>query len=108
MSVTCTVAPALSLFTFTVAFALCAEVIAEHGSEDKIFFRCEFVEWTGNDESDSLQAFAAPEVNVQVLLSCRLQQIRNALTFQSLNGLFTIFLIAGEQHHKLGDWSLSQ
>ena len=69
MSVTLTFT---TVFTLAVAFALCAEVIAEHGSEDKIFFRCEFVEWTGNDESDSLQAFAAPEVNVQVLQSCRL------------------------------------
>ena len=72
MSVTCPVASALALLTLAVAFALCAEVIAEHGSEDKIFFRCEFVEWTGNDESNSLQAFASPEVNVQVLQSCRL------------------------------------
>ena len=72
MSVTCPVASALALLTLAIAFALCADVIAEHGAEDKIFFGCEFVERTGNDESDGLQAFAAPEVNVQVLLSCRL------------------------------------
>ena len=72
MSVTCPVASTLALFTLAVAFALCADVIAEHGSENEILFRCEFVEWTGNDKSDGLQAFASPEVNVQVLQSCRL------------------------------------
>ena len=50
-----------SIFTLTVPFALCADVVAEHGAEDEIFFRCEFVQWTGDDESDSLQAFTALE-----------------------------------------------
>ena len=61
-----------SIFTFAVAFALCADVVAEHGAEDEIFFRCEFVQWTGDDESDSLQAFTASEVNILILSSCRL------------------------------------
>ena len=61
-----------SIFTFAVAFALCADVVAEHGAEDEIFFRCEFVQWTGNDESDSLQALTSSEVNILILSSCRL------------------------------------
>ena len=99
MSVTCPVASALALFTLAVAFALCAEVVAEHGAEDEVLFGCELVQRTGNDEPDGFQTFAPSEIYVQVLLSCGLEHIRNALTLQSFNGLLTIFLITGEQHH---------
>ena len=61
-----------SIFTLTVPFALCADVVAEHGTEDEVFFGRELVQWTGNDEPDGLQTFAPPEIHVQVLLSGRL------------------------------------
>ena len=59
-----------SFFTLTIPFALCADVVAEHGAEDEIFFRCEFVQRTRNDESDSLQALTSSEVNILILSSC--------------------------------------
>ena len=59
-----------SIFTLTVPFALCADVVAEHGAEDEIFFRCEFVQRTRNDESDRLQALTSSEVNILILSSC--------------------------------------
>ena len=85
--------------TLTVPFALCAEVIAEHSSEDEIFFGCELVQRTGDDEPDGLQTLTPPEIHVQVLLSGRLQQVWDTLALQSLNGQFTVPLVAGEQHH---------
>ena len=86
-------------FTLTIPFALCAEVVAEHGTEDKVLFGCELVQRTGDDEPDGFQTFATPEIHVQVLLTSGLEHIRDTLTFQPFNGQFTIFLITGEEHH---------
>ena len=69
MSVTLTFT---TVFTFAVAFALCADVVAEHSAEDKVLFRRELVQWTSDDKADSLQAFTSSEVNVLILSSCRL------------------------------------
>ena len=88
-----------STLALAVAFALCANVVAEHGAKYKILFGCELVQWTCDDEPNGLQTLAPPEIHVQVLLSSRLQQVWNALTFQSLYSLLTIFLITCEQHH---------
>ena len=85
-----------SAFTFTKPFTLCADVVAEHSSEYKIFLWREFVQWTGDDEPYSLQTFAPTKIHVKVLLSGGLQQIWNVLTFQSLDSLLTVFLVTGE------------
>ena len=69
MSVTCPVASALALLTLAIAFALCAEVIAEHSAEDEVLFGCELVQRTGDDEPDGFQTLAPSEIHVQVLLS---------------------------------------
>ena len=60
---------ALTLFTFAITLALCADVVAEHGAEDKILFGRKLVERTCNDESDSIQTLASSEIHIQVLLS---------------------------------------
>ena len=54
MSVTCPVASALAFLTLAVPFALCADIVAEHSAEDEVLFGREFVQWTGNYESDGL------------------------------------------------------
>ena len=87
---------ALITFTFAIPFALCADVIAEHRSEDKILFWREFVQWTSDNESDSIQTLAPTEIHIHVLLSGGLQQVWNILTFQSPDSLLTIFLVTGE------------
>ena len=69
MSVTLTFT---TVFTLAVAFALCADVVAEHSAEDKVLFRRELVQWTSDDEPNSLQAFTSSEVNILILSSCRL------------------------------------
>ena len=99
MSIARPVTSALALLTLAIPFALCTDVVAEHGAEDEILFGCKFVQWTGDDESDSLQAFTSSEINILILLSGRLQQVRNALTLQSFNSLLTILLVTGKQHH---------
>ena len=96
MSVACSFAPVL---TFAIAFALCAEVVAEHGSQDKILFGGKLVQRTGDDEPDGLQTFASSEVNIQVLSSSWLQQVWDSLTLQTLDGDVAVLLITCEQHH---------
>ena len=83
MFVACSVASALALLTLAIPFALCAEVIAEHGTEDKILFGCELMERTSDKETDSLQALAPSKVHIHVLSSGRLQDVGDALTLQS-------------------------
>ena len=61
-----------TVLALAITFALCADVVAEHGTEDKILFRREFVQWTSDDESDGLQTFTSPEVNILIMSSCRL------------------------------------
>ena len=87
---------ALITFTFTIPFTLCADVVAEHSSEYKIFLWREFVQWTSDNESDSIQTLAPTEIHIHVLLSGGLQQVWNILTFQSPDSLLTIFLVTGE------------
>ena len=78
---------------------MCADVVAEHGAEDKVLLGGELVQRTGDDEPDSLQTLAPSEIHVQVLLACGLQQVWDALTLQPVDGQLTIFLMTGEQHH---------
>ena len=89
----------LALLTFAIPFALGAEVVAEHRPKDKILFGRELVQRTGDDEPDGFQTLAPSEIDIQVLLTCRLEHVRDTLTFQPFNGQFTIFLITGEEHH---------
>ena len=89
----------MTAFPLAIAFTLGADVIAEHGTEDKILFGRELAQWAGDDEPNGLQALASPEVEVQILLSYRLKYIGDALTLQTSGNLLTIFLVAGEQHH---------
>ena len=92
------VAGAVTL-TLAIALALGAEIVAEHGAEDKVLLRRQLVERTGDDEFDGLQALAPSEIHVHILLSGRLQDVGDALTLQPLNGQLTIFLFTREEHH---------
>ena len=85
--------------TLTISFALCADVVAEHGAEDEVLFGRELVQRTGDDEPNGLQTLSPPEIHVQILLPGWLQQVRDALTLQSLYSQFAVLLVAGEQHH---------
>ena len=72
LAITLAIAFALSLLTFAIPFALCAEVVAEHRPKDKILFWCELVQRTCDDKPYGFQALAPSEVDIQVLLSCGL------------------------------------
>ena len=61
MSVLAISAPSL---TFTVPFALCTDVVAEHGAEDEVFLGRQLVKRTGDKQTDGIETFAATEVEV--------------------------------------------
>ena len=63
------VTPILAL---AIAFTLCADVIAEHGSEDEVLFWRKLVQGTGDDEAYCLQTLTSSEIDIQVLLTSRL------------------------------------
>ena len=83
-SLTCaialTVASALAL---TIPLALGTDVVAEHGTENEVLLRREQIQWTGDDKADSLQTLAPSEIDIQVVPTSGLQDVRDALTFQS-------------------------
>ena len=84
LALTHTIALAVtSALTLTVALALCADIVAKQGSKDEVFFRCELVQRSGDDEADGLHALTSSEIDVQVLPTRRLQYVRDALTLQS-------------------------
>ena len=62
-------------FTLTISFALGTDVVAEHGSEDEVFFGCQLVERTGDEQADGVETFAATEIDVHVLLAGRLHHV---------------------------------
>ncbi len=72
-----------SALTLTIPLALGTNVVAEHGTENEVLLRREQIQRTGDDEADSLQAFAPSEIDIQVVPTSGLQDVRDALTFQS-------------------------
>ena len=59
-------------FAFTIPLTLCADVIAEHGTEDKVLFWRKLVQGTGDDKAYCLQTLTPSEIDIQVLLTGRL------------------------------------
>ena len=83
-SLTCAIALTVAFdLTLTIPLALGANVVAEHGTENEVLLRREQIQRTGDDEADSLQAFAPSEIDIQVVPTSGLQDVRDALTFQS-------------------------
>lgn len=67
------IAPAFTRsLSFTIALTLCTEVIAQHGAEDKVLLRRQFVERTGDNEANGVETFFATNIEIQIILTCRL------------------------------------
>ena len=58
--------------SFTIAFTLCTEVIAQHRTENKILLRRQFIERTGDNEANGIETFLATNIEIQVILTSRL------------------------------------
>ena len=53
-----------SALALAIAFALYADVVAEHGPEDEVLFWSKLVQRTGNNKTDGLQTLVSSEVNI--------------------------------------------
>lgn len=51
-----------------VAFALGADVVTEHGSEDKVLLGSQLVQWTSDNQPDSLQTLAPTEIQIDCVV----------------------------------------
>ena len=96
LSVLAISAPSL---TFTVPFALCTDVVAEHGAEDEVFLGRQLVKRTGDKQTDGIETFAATEVDVHVLLASGLHHIVYRLAAQAMAGLLLEPAVTGEEYH---------
>ena len=85
--------------TFTIPFALCTDVVAEHGSKDEVLFRCQLIQWTGYKQTDSIETFAATEIDVHVLFASGLHHVVYRLAAQTMAGLLLETAVAGEEYH---------
>ena len=93
----------LAFFTlalaFTVSLTLGTDVVAKHGSKDEVLFWSEFIQRTGNKQTDGIETLLATKVNVDILLACGLHHIVDGLTAQPIGGKRLETAVAGEEYH---------
>ena len=90
---------AVATLALTVALALCAEVVAKHGTQDEVFLGGELVERTVDDETDGIETLATTKIEVEGVLACGLKNVGDVLMLQALGGILLVTLVHGEQHH---------
>ncbi len=66
------------LLTLAEALALGTDVVAEHGAENEVFFRCELVERTVDNHADGVQALLLSEEKVQTVVAHGLYDVADA------------------------------
>lgn len=64
--------------TFAIPYTLFANIIAEHDTEDKILFGCQFIQWLIDHLPDHSHAFFFAEKEVYMLCIHRLYDIIDA------------------------------
>ena len=88
-----------SALTFAVSFTLGADVVAEHGSKDKVLFWSQFIQRTGDEQTDGIETLLATKVDVDILLACGLHNVVDGLAAQSIRGKRLETAVAGEEYH---------
>ena len=84
---------------FTVALTLGTDVVAEHGSKDKVLFWSQFIQRTGDEQTDGIETLLATEIDVDILLACGLHHVVDGLAAQSIRGKSLETAVAGEEYH---------
>ena len=88
-----------SFTTFTIAFTLCTDIVAEHGAEDEVLLGRQLVERTGDEQADGIETLAATKVHIDVILACGLQYVVYRLVAQATTCLLLETAVAGEEYH---------
>ena len=76
----------MATFALTITLTLGTNIITEHGPEDEILLGSQLVKRTRDNQSNGLQTLTAPKIQVDRILTCRLQYIGNVLMVQPLQG----------------------
>ena len=84
---------------FTISFALTADVIAQQGAENEIFFGRELIERTTCKSAYSIHTFLAPKEQIDALVAYRLNEIINTLALKFAYNLLLIAVRKGVENH---------
>ena len=73
-------------FSLAVTLTLGTDVVAKHSSKDKVLFRSQLIQWTGDKQTDGIEALLATEIHIDILLACGLDHVVDGLTAQPVGG----------------------
>lgn len=86
-------------FALTIPFALQANVVAKHGTQDEILFGCQFVERFVNHVANGIDASCSAKKQIKRMVTRRLNEIVDVLVFQSVHRKFLVFFVESVEHH---------
>ena len=88
-----------STLAFAVSFALGADVVAEHGSEDEVLFGSQLIQRTGDKQTDGIKTLLATKIDVDILLASGLHHVVDGLAAQPVGGKSLETAVASEEYH---------
>lgn len=86
-------------FTFAVTLTLGTDVVAEHGPKDKILFGSQFIQRTGDEQTDGIETLLATKIDVDILFASGLHHVVDGLAAQPVGGKSLETAVAGEEYH---------
>ena len=66
-------------FAFAITLALGTDIVAKHGTKNKVLFGSELIQRTGNKQADGIKTLLTTEIDVNVLLASRLHHVIDGL-----------------------------
>lgn len=87
------------LFAFAVAFALCADVVAQHCAQNEVFLGRELAEWARHHHSNGVHALAFAKEEVYPAVANGLNNVFDALAFKAVDGIIAVLFVECVQHH---------
>ena len=88
-----------SSLTFAVSLTLGADVVAKHSSKDEVLFGSQFIQRTGDKQTDGIEALLATKIDVDILLASGLHHVVDGLAAQTVRGKSLETAVAGEEYH---------
>ena len=88
-----------SALTFAISLTLGTDVVAKHGSKDKVLFGSQFIQRTCDEQTDGIETFLTTKIDVDILLASGLHHVVDGLAAQSIGGKSLETAVAGKQYH---------
>ena len=87
------------LLALAIALALCADVIAEHCSENEVLLRRELTQWARDHLSDGCHTLPFAKEKVYPPVAHGLDDVVDTLPFQPVDCIVAILLIESVEYH---------